>query len=181
MRINAAGNVGINQTSPSDKLHVNGTTNFTGNSYVGGDLYMYGSSYTKGIFLGGSGSANKLDDYEEGSWTPSFNALSTGSVTVSHARYTKIGRMVFVQGYLTVNSTSGNNFEMSMPFAQVSYNIYAPLMTQVTMNNSDQVALRINNGSTQTFMKDMADNDDKKTYNNLNGSLIMFAGSYEAQ
>ena len=125
--------------------------------------------------------ANALDDYEEGSWTPSFNALSTGSVTVSHARYTKIGRMVFVQAYLTVNSTSGNNFEMSMPFAQVSYNIYAPLMTQVTMNNSDQVAVRINNGSTQAFVKDMADNDDKKTYNNLNGSLIMFAGSYEAQ
>ena len=175
------GNIGINQASPSDKLHVVGTTNFTGNSYIGGDLYMYGSSYTKGIFLGGSGSANKLDDYEEGTWTPSFNALSTGSVSVTSARYTKIGRMVFVQGYVTVNSTSGNTFEMSMPFAQVSAGIWAPLMTQVTMNNSDQVALRIHNGSTQTYMKDMADNDDAKSYNNLNGSLIIFSGSYEAQ
>ena len=131
-------------------------------------------------FNGDTAAANALDDYEEGSWTPSFNALSTGSVTVNHAKYTKIGRMVFVQGYLTVNSTSGNHFEMSMPFQQVSGNVWAPIMTQVTMNNSDQVALRMTNGSTQAFMRDMADNDDSKTYNNLNGSLVIFAGSYEA-
>ena len=75
LRITSSGNVGINKTDPSDKFHVEGTTNFTGNSYIGGDLYMYGSSYTKGIFLGGSGSANKLDDYEEGTWTPVVGCL----------------------------------------------------------------------------------------------------------
>jgi hypothetical protein len=29
------------------------------------DLYLSG-----GVYLGGTGSANKLDDYEEGTWTP---------------------------------------------------------------------------------------------------------------
>ena len=52
--VNGSGQVGINETSPGDTLHVNGTTNLVGNSYIGGDLYMYGSSYTKGIHLGGS-------------------------------------------------------------------------------------------------------------------------------
>ena len=50
------------------------------------DLYLGG-----GIYLGGTGSANKLDDYEEGTWTPS---PATGSWTVHSARYTKVGRLV---------------------------------------------------------------------------------------
>ena len=29
------------------------------------DLYLSG-----GVYLGGTGSANQLDDYEEGTWTP---------------------------------------------------------------------------------------------------------------
>ena len=32
------------------------------------DLYLGG-----GVYLGGTGSANKLDDYEEGTWTPTFS------------------------------------------------------------------------------------------------------------
>jgi hypothetical protein len=50
------------------------------------DLYLSG-----GVYLGGTGSANKLDDYEEGTWTPS---PATGSWTVHSARYTKVGRLV---------------------------------------------------------------------------------------
>ncbi len=50
------------------------------------DAYLSG-----GIYLGGTGSANKLDDYEEGTWTPS---PATGSWTVHSARYTKVGRLV---------------------------------------------------------------------------------------
>ena len=48
-----------------------------------------------------SSDANTLDDYEEGTWTPTATGFSTGSGWVG--TYTKIGRMV----YLTiVNSTS---------------------------------------------------------------------------
>jgi hypothetical protein len=50
------------------------------------DLYLSGGAY-----LGGTGAANKLDDYEEGTWTPS---LSTGTATFGGATYTKVGRLV---------------------------------------------------------------------------------------
>ena len=52
------------------------------------DLYLGG-----GIYLGGTGAANKLEDVEEGTWSPNFNE---GSVTLSSnsAFYIKIGKLV---------------------------------------------------------------------------------------
>ena len=45
-----------------------------------------------------SSNPNTLDDYEEGTWTPSF---STGTfATQNNFTYTKIGRTVFITGYL---------------------------------------------------------------------------------
>jgi len=56
-----------------------------------------------GVYLGGTGSANKLDDYEEGTWTPVVRGSTTaGSYTYSlgYAMYTKIGRQVTITFYL---------------------------------------------------------------------------------
>ena len=59
---------------------------------------------TGGVYLGGTGAANKLDDYEEGTWTPTLP--NGGSMTVNRALYTKIGRQVSVQFYIsTINAT----------------------------------------------------------------------------
>ena len=123
MRISSAGAVGINDNNPSDKLSVVGTTNFNGNSYIGGDLYMYGSSYTKGIFLGGSGSANKLDDYEEGSYTPVIYYDSTNNHTYSEqlGLYTKIGN--FVYGTIAItwdDQASTGQVGISLPFTSAN-------------------------------------------------------------
>ena len=58
------------------------------------------------IFVGGTGEANKIDDYEEGTWTPvikkyvnsNFNtaATMTSNGTVHQAKYTKIGELVHI-------------------------------------------------------------------------------------
>ncbi len=69
------------------------------------NLYLSG-----GVFLGGTGSANKLSDYEEGSWTPSFNSafgLSniTGFTNVE-GKYVKIGDMVFAVAAFDLTKTS---------------------------------------------------------------------------
>ena len=54
-------------------------------------------------FNGDSASANALDDYEEGTWTPSITT-SAGSTSASHtvadASYTRIGRLVYISAYL---------------------------------------------------------------------------------
>ena len=62
------------------------------------DLYL-----SSGVFLGGTGSANELEDYEEGTWTPVLKDAASGGNTYSgggdwttYASYTKIGRIVHV-------------------------------------------------------------------------------------
>jgi hypothetical protein len=61
-----------------------------------------------GINLGATGSANLLDDYEHGEWTPTVVGSTTaGTYTVatgSSARYEKIGRLVHVGARLTFDA-----------------------------------------------------------------------------
>jgi len=87
------------------------------NLYIGG-----------GVYLGGTVAANKLDDYEEGTWTPTYTA-STSNPTVTYdtqfGYYTKIGRLVTVYfgvGTDAVSGGSGNVRVSGLPFtvAQVS-------------------------------------------------------------
>lgn len=49
-----------------------------------------------------------LSDYEEGTWTPSLNAGTSGTITSTDraGRYTKIGRTVVVEGYINIASVS---------------------------------------------------------------------------
>lgn len=70
-----------------------------------------------------SADANTLDDYEEGTWTPvlSFGGSSAGiTYSVQAGFYTKIGRMVFVDGRiaLTSNGTgTGAAIISGLPFS----------------------------------------------------------------
>jgi hypothetical protein len=77
-----------------------------------------------GVYLGGSGSANLLDDYEEGLWTPVF---SQSGATISYAQqvgfYTKIGRLVHVSGRVETLSWSGGSGAIiisGLPFSSIT-------------------------------------------------------------
>lgn len=77
------------------------------------DLYLSG-----GVYLGGTGAANRLTDYEQGTWTlvpPSGVTISTAT---SYASYTRVGRLVTVSGLITPTSLSGTvNLSFSgLPF-----------------------------------------------------------------
>ena len=65
------------------------------------DLYLGG-----GIYLGGTGSANKLEDYEEGSWVPVFQ--NSGSTVYTHqlGKYVKVGSMVVATFHIDINSNN---------------------------------------------------------------------------
>mgnify|MGYP005990626317 CR=1 FL=1 len=74
------------------------------------NLYLSG-----GVYLGGTGSANKLDDYEEGNYTITTNV---GSITANGGYYVKIGNMVYVTGVVGIFSdiTSTSEILLSLPF-----------------------------------------------------------------
>ena len=75
------------------------------------DLYLSG-----GVFLGGTGAANKLDDVEFGTWTPTLP--NGGSAGVNGAFYTKVGQQVHLQAQVTFTPTNnGSQFQIGgVPF-----------------------------------------------------------------
>ena len=109
MRIHNNGNVGINTNSPTDKLDVNGTAIIRSNLYLSNNVYL---AANKGIYFNGnSGSSHHLDDYEEGTWTPSFYPLSSNipiTYTTREGKYTKIGNVVYWHFKIQVSNITGN-------------------------------------------------------------------------
>jgi hypothetical protein len=77
------------------------------------DLYLSG-----GVYLGGTGAANHLEDYEEGTWTPSYSGAGSPSYLTQYGRYTKIGRVVYCTIAIRATSVSGaSNIEIAgLPF-----------------------------------------------------------------
>jgi len=77
-----------------------------------------------GIAIGGTGDANTFDDYEEGSFTPSFsNGISSATYSTQLGRYTKIGNMVLFSIFLRANggtATSGHVTITGLPFTSNS-------------------------------------------------------------
>ena len=78
------------------------------------DLYLSGGAY-----LGGTGASNHLDDYEEGTWTPSF--VNGGTFSIHNAKYTKIGKLCYVGAYIHTIANIPNNSNLAeitgFPFA----------------------------------------------------------------
>jgi hypothetical protein len=61
------------------------------------------------LFGTDTAAANALEDYEEGTWTPTdlYNAW-TSSITATYCKYVKIGKQVTIVGYITL-PTDGNS------------------------------------------------------------------------
>jgi len=73
------------------------------------NLYLSG-----GVYLGGTGAANKLDDYEEGTWTPVPSSGTTNSGL--GGQYIKIGSLVHIQGQLSMATDGTTNRIDGLPF-----------------------------------------------------------------
>ena len=82
------------------------------------DLYLSG-----GVYLGGTGVANKLDDYEEGDWTPVIQGSTSQSgqtYTTQSGSYVKVGRIVTANFHILLSnkgSISGVLKIAGLPFA----------------------------------------------------------------
>ena len=81
------------------------------------DLYLSG-----GVYLGGTGSANLLDDYEEGTWTATYvgSATAGSSPTATRATYTRVGNIVVATCSFknaTASGAVGSMHIAGLPFA----------------------------------------------------------------
>jgi len=106
------GNIGIGITDPGAKLHVGG-----GNIKVDSG---YGIDFSATANSSGTMSSELLDDYEEGTFTPTLT-LGSGSVTSTISNtlsYTKIGRLVHILGrlHIILSATNVTSFTLTLPF-----------------------------------------------------------------
>jgi len=101
-------------------IAVYGNNNMT-DHYMAGDLRLT----TGGLYVGGSAAANKLDDYEEGTFTPVLQGTTNPTVTYTHqvGKYTKVGNKVTVNYYLETTAYTGGSAELrlgGLPFTVAS-------------------------------------------------------------
>ena len=137
----ADGTGGLTVPTTAGNIVTTGGATFTG-SVTGTDLTLSG-----GVYLGGTGSANKLSDYEEGTWTPVVRDGSVSGTVVTYtnenATYTKIGNQVFISCFMTrsdSNSRTGRMFLTGLPFTSKSGIAHTTAGIWVDNSSSDRRA-----------------------------------------
>jgi len=99
-----------------------------------GNAMSIGANHTTKVRIDSDGlkfnsdtaSANALDDYEEGTWTPVFTGSGGGSYTLDSGAntmaYIKIGRLVHIQGGINITgeSTPNGYLRISLPFTPMT-------------------------------------------------------------
>ena len=118
-----------------------------------------------------SSDANTLDDYEEGTWTPT---IGSGTFTAGNAKYTKIGRLVQVSMYcqnFSDRSTVATLVISGLPFASASStsDCVGSLFMRYT-NNQVTATYISSNSSSITFYGSTSGNYTPLKYSDLNNS-----------
>ena len=144
----SAGNIiSLRNTGGSSTFHIRG--NASGSSYtiesrLGTNApLIFGYNETPKIRIDGDGlkfnsdtaAANALDDYEEGTWTPTLDVESGTNPTysVTSATYTKIGRMVTAYAFFDITSAGSGLLRCSFPFTpSQSFNAYGSAKAYVS-------------------------------------------------
>ena len=107
------------------------------------DLYLSG-----GVYLGGTGSANKLDDVEIGTWSPS---PSSGGLSTASATYTKVGRMVYIEYNGVLTGTRGSEqFRISgLPFTTAFWTACSMYTQYYSQEGTEQLSGAFQGSSTK--------------------------------
>lgn len=168
----------INLYGDGDPTAPNQIVFFTSNSAVGrfdanGNLLVGTSTSPSGsgqivanggVYLGGTGAANLLDDYEEGTWSPVISDATsggnTGTSTVTYATYTKVGNLVHLKARLlnmdTTGMGSGNIYVQGVPFAADGDGDGVASMSYFTAAaNSLGIVPSIDNGASHIKLKEV--------------------------
>jgi hypothetical protein len=114
-------------SSPTERMRITST----------GQVRLAGAGIT---FNGDTAAANALDDYEEGTWTPSVGGTAT--YTHQDGRYTKIGNTVHVSCRFTINliGTGSTSRLSGLPFASENLGFVQSLYVSYYADITDSVA-----------------------------------------
>jgi len=127
------------------------------------DLYLSG-----GVYLGGTAAANKLDDYEEGTWTPALGGTWTTDPTTLSGTYTKVGNVVTIRMKMLggVKSSAVSGYITGLPFAT---------------NNAFGSVGSVSNAGVSDFGNCLFQNTDRIwfTETNLGTGTVWVSGVYE--
>ena len=127
---------------------------------------------SSGLHIGGTGSANALSDYEEGTFNMTLEG-GTGNPTVSYnersASYTKIGNIVQVHGVLypsSISGGSGNVIITGFPFTASQKGVGALIFDRVRITNASAaypttVSVVVEQSTTYMTINEMNDNSDE--------------------
>ncbi len=136
-----------------------------------------------------SSDANTLDDYEEGTWTPSFGGGGSDP-TVTYGgdrigRYTKIGNLVYVSARLPVATVSGGSGVLlirGLPFTLANDTTFPafPLGYKVSfVTNGPDYARFLSNGTNAEIYKSNNTGETQISPANLQvGTDVIFSGCY---
>ena len=126
----------FNSTDKSIRFFTNDVTALD----ITSDKYIRMAASTGGIqFNGDTAAANALDDYEEGTWTPTIRGSGTAGtyeIATNISSYTKIGRQVTANAFIVLASSvtgGGTGYVQitGLPFAKAN-NIYCNGTVAVT-------------------------------------------------
>lgn len=127
-----------------------------------------------------SSNANTLDDYEEGSFTPTDASGAALSFAEAAGRYTKVGRLVFVKMRIVYPATASSSDAVigSLPFTSSSdTNLSASLSVGYSSTNLLKWATQNPNTTSVALW---AGASLAVTNANLTGATIYIGGCYEA-
>ena len=136
-----------------------------------------------------SSDANTLDDYEEGTWTPTL-AFGGGSTGISYGSrrvgtYTKVGRLVTINCFLTpsnIGSSTGSATITGLPFAQASNLELATGGVMLTnISNSGNTAATVDTGQSSVVFYSTNTGGTRSALSNSNfsnGCEVAFTISY---
>jgi hypothetical protein len=144
-----------------------------------GDLVF--STANKGVVIGATSNtdANTLDDYEEGTWTPSLggNTTYTGQTGV----YRKVGGLVFILGFLQINSigTGNTQYISGLPFASTDENTIPLSKLENSTFNFYSAQLRTSGSTLYLSAQTALDGTIAVNQNYFqNNTVIQFSGCY---
>lgn len=131
-----------------------------------------------------SANVNTLDDYEEGTWTPSVGGTAT--YLSQFGEYVKIGHTVYIWGSMQINviGTGSTNQISGLPFTCVPTNNHNTFISLECTNASavslvSNSALINNNATTINLMGRTAAATSATTQNMMgNSTTLIFSGQY---